>query len=245
MYQEEIMKSLTKTMMVLLAAVAAVTMLGSCATGKGKKMETLSTFAILDHKGAATGNNNLPEWVDAYLNNGTDTAVEKLAQFTGSYCFIGANDSTSKNFAQTWAESVAGPTLIAAAISTRVENLIASEQEGAETTDARTDEAAMGRMVNAVQNTVQSATFSGARKAGDWWIQIRTYDPDDRSIVRSEEYRAYALYTIEKKSLDRQVSAKLQNIIDNDKQMSADERAIYSGLIARIMEKGLDLDGAH
>jgi hypothetical protein len=236
------MKSLKKTMMILLAAVAAVTMLGGCATGKGKKMDTLSTYAILDHKGAATGNSNLPEWVQTYLDSGTDVSVEKLSQFKGSYCFIGANDSTNKKFAQTWAESVAGPTLIAAVISTRVENLINSEQNGEETTDEQTDEATMERIINAVQNTVQSATFSGARRVGDWWIQIRTYDPDDHSIVRSEEYRAYALYTIEKKSLDRQVTAKLQNIIDNDKQMSLDERAIYTGLITRIMEKGLGLD---
>jgi hypothetical protein len=238
------MQSLKKTMMVLLAMGAAITALGNCATGKGRKMETLSTYTILDHKGAATGDNRLPEWVDVYLANGADTALEKLSQFRGSYCFVGANDSANKNFAQTWAESVSGPTLIAASISTRVENLINSEQEGEDITDAQTDDAVMNRMINAVQNTVQSATFSGARKVGDWWIQIRTYDPDDRSIVRSEDYRAYALYTIEKKSLDRQVSAKLQNIMDNDKQMSAEERAIYPGLITRIMEKGLDLDGA-
>jgi hypothetical protein len=60
--------------------------------------------------------------------------------------------------------------------------------------------------------------------------------------VRGEEYRAYALYTIDKKSLDQQVVLKLQNIIANDRALSADERATYSRLINRILERGLELE---
>jgi hypothetical protein len=71
---------------------------------------------------------------------------------------------------------------------------------------------------------------------------MRTYDPDDHSIVRSEEYRAYALYTIDSKSLDQQMVLKLQNIVANDKDMSADERATYTRLINRIQERGLDIE---
>jgi hypothetical protein len=137
---------------------------------------------------------------------------------------------------------VNGPSIIAATISTRVENIINSEEHGDEITDAQTDEAMMNRVITAVQNTVQSATFSGARKEGDWWIQIRTYDPDDHRIVRGEEYRAYALYMIDKKSLDQQVVLKLQNIIANDQQLSADERATYSRLINRIQTRGLGME---
>jgi hypothetical protein len=206
------------------------------------RSEEYRAYAILDHKGAATGTNNIPAWLDTYLETGLDTSVEKLSQFRGSYCFIGMAESTNKKFAQTWAANVNGPTLIAATISTRVENLINSREQGEEIVDPQMNEASMNRIINAVQNTVQSATFSGARKEGDWWIQIRIYDPDDHAIVRSEEYRAYALYTIDKKSLDQQVVLKLQNIVANDKAMSADERATYTRLINRILERGLDLE---
>jgi hypothetical protein len=224
------------------AAIIAAIVLAGCAT-KGKNMEPLATYAILDHKGAATGSNRLPEWLTVYLDaGGMDTAVEELPQFQGNYCFIGTAESTNKKFAQTWAANVSGPTLIAAIISTRVENVINSGDNGKEVSDAQKDEATMNRVITSVQNTVQSATFSGARKEGDWWIQIRTYDPDNHSVVRSEEYRAYALYTIESKSLDQQVVLKLQNIIANDKAMSADERATYTRLINRILERGLGLE---
>ncbi|MDR3312630.1 MAG: hypothetical protein LBS64_05810 [Spirochaetaceae bacterium] len=224
------------------AAIIAAIVLAGCAS-KGKNMETLATYAILDHKGAATGTNQLPEWVTVYLDSGgMDTAVEKLSQFKGMYCFIGTAESTNKKFAQTWAANVDGPTLIAATISTRVENIINSNENGEDVSDAQRDEASMNRIINAVRNTVQSATFNGARNVGDWWIQIRTYDPDDHSVVRGEEYRAYALYTIDSKSLDQQMIAKLQNIIANDKAMSADERATYNRLINRIQERGLGVE---
>jgi hypothetical protein len=229
--------TITRALVISAVVVAAL----GCASG-GKKLETLDTYAILDHKGAATGTNRIPEWLTVYLEAGLDTSVEKLSAFRGNYCFIGAADSTNKKFAQTWAADVDAPTLIAAKISTRVENLIESERDGEDITDAQTDEALMSRVINGVQITVQSATFSGARKEGDWWIQIRTYDPDDHNIVRSEEYRAYAIYTIDKKSLDQQVVLKLQNIIANDKAMSADERATYTRLINRILERGLELE---
>ncbi|MDR1786554.1 MAG: hypothetical protein LBR23_08885 [Spirochaetaceae bacterium] len=231
------------TLAAIITAMAVVVTSMACKSApEPKKVETVSTYAILDHKGAALGNNDLPQWLTVYLDTGLDTEVEKLSNFKGQYCFIGTNDSTNKKFAQTWAAGADGPTLIAATISTRVENVLKSTDDGSETTNASTDEATMQRVLDNVRTTTQSATFSGARKVGDWWIQIRRYDPDDHTIVRSEEYTAYVLYTIEKKSLDRQVAAKLQNTLDNDKTVSLAERAIYTGLITRIIEQGLDLE---
>jgi len=233
----------------IVTIIAAMVMTVSCGSSPkadpaAKKVETITKYTILDHKGAATGKDELPQWLSVYLDTGLDTEVEKLSAFKGMYCFIGTNDSTNKKFAQTWAAGADGPTLIASTISTRVENVLTSADNGSDATSADTDEASMKRVLDNVRTTTQSATFTGARKVGDWWVQLRKYDPDDPSVIRGEEYTAYVLYTIEKKALDRQVAAKLQNTLDTDKQVSAEERAIFSGLINRIIEQGLDLEPA-
>jgi hypothetical protein len=51
-----------------------------------------------------------------------------------------------------------------------------------------------------------------------------------------EEYRAYAIYVIEKKALDSQVAAFIQRFLDDrNRAMSEAEKSIYRGLIASLL----------
>jgi hypothetical protein len=73
---------MNKKISIIAAMGIVAVVLGGCMTND-KNMETLSTYAILDHKGAATGTNRIPEWLTVYLDTGMDTAVEKLSAFRG------------------------------------------------------------------------------------------------------------------------------------------------------------------
>jgi hypothetical protein len=213
----------------------AISFAGCAGTADDKVTErelvSAATYKVLDHKGAAMGDNAVPKWVNAYLDGG-EIAVEKLSDYKGYYCFVGTEEGVNKDMVIRWAQGVAGPALIAAQISTRLEQI--TEGQFGVATDEDFDQS-----LKQVSTSAVSATFSGARKVNDWWVRMRTYDPDDPAAILSDDYRAYVLYIIEKKQLDKQVAAELQNTIDNRKEMSADERRIFTNLIQKIMETGL------
>jgi DNA-binding protein len=84
--------------------------------------------------------------------------------------------------------------------------------------------------IKAAGNAISSAVFSGLSKNADWWQQVRN------KTTKETEYRAFAVYTIETKTLDKQVAAYLQQFVDEkNKTMSEAEQAIYAKLIDDIM----------
>jgi hypothetical protein len=211
--------------------------MAGCASSadKGKKMTTPTVYKILDHQGAATGNNNLPQWLTVYLDSGNlASAVEKLPIFKDKYCFIGYAESTNKLFAQRWASGVDAPAIIATQIHSRIEGVVEANE--------RLSDTEKERATTMSQVTNFAATVSGARPYGNWWIQIRKYDPDNPAIVLSEQYEAYALYTFDKDTFNRQLAAAMQRDIDSQSKLSIEERRIYTDLIQRIIRQGLDVE---
>jgi len=73
-----------KTRIVICALAAGLLAFAAGCASKGTALSTLSTYAILDHKGAATGTNRIPEWLTVYLEAGMDTAVEAVTVYTDS-----------------------------------------------------------------------------------------------------------------------------------------------------------------
>jgi hypothetical protein len=78
------------------------------------------------------------------------------------------------------------------------------------------------------------ASYTGLRKMGGWWQLTRN------KATKAEEYRAFALYTVDKKRMDDQIAGNLQNIIDNNKALSAAARAIYQEIINGIHLNGFN-----
>jgi hypothetical protein len=161
-------------------------------------------------------------------------AVEKLPMFKDKYCFIGYAESQNKLFAQRWAASVDAPAIIATMIHSRVEGVVAANEQLSDTEKERA--------TTMSQATNFAATASGARPEGSWWIQIRKYDPDNPIIVLSENYEAYALYTFDKDQFNIQLAAAMQRDLDSQSKLSIEERRIYTDLIQRVIQRGLDLD---
>jgi hypothetical protein len=134
---------------------------------------------------------------------------------------------SSRDFAVNLVQNANGPAQVAQMISTTV------------LTDAKEKSAGArgGEVSAAFQSSAQSmgsASFTGLRKAGDWWQIVRNKDTE------AQEAQAFALYTVDKKRLDEQIAINLTNIVENNKALSVAEREIYSDLIADIRANGFN-----
>jgi hypothetical protein len=201
---------------------AVLLVLVSCASGRGGPRPVQQT-ELLDDKGAALGIPT-PAWVNTYLSGG-NVAVEALAEYKDSYCFILDDESTDKAFLLAWVNNLNGPVAIASVISTVVSQDVAARAgniEGAE----------RERIIRSNAEVMSNASYIGARKVADWWIQARN------KASQAEYYRAFVLYIFDKKVLNDQIARNLQNIVDNNAVMSEAERLIYADLINEIRVNG-------
>jgi hypothetical protein len=228
-----------KKVIILVSALLAAATLAGCksvprlaATQKGQAP------VMLTHAGAAIGVTTLPDWVSAFVLGGNnDLAVEKLPDYKNKYCFIGTSQGPNRDFVTTWASSVAGPQVVAATLSTRIESVLDATQKGASSGQSSVARAFNQDLVNNI-----SATFSGVRPVGNYWVQWRTYDPDVEDLVIGEDFTAYTLFTAEKKIFDNQIANFITQSVQDRQDLSAQERQLYSDLIARIQERGLNLE---
>jgi hypothetical protein len=169
----------------VLSALAAIGFVSGCAGGPKQKTE------ILDNKGAALAVPT-PEWVVAYVSGGNYT-VEALSDYKNDHCFVVYYADKNRDFAVNWVENANGPAQVAQMISTTV------------LTDAKEKSAGArgGEVSAAFESAAQSmgsASFTGLRKASDWWQIVRNRDTE------VQEAQAFALYTIDKKRLDEQIA---------------------------------------
>jgi hypothetical protein len=198
---------------VLYVLVVALSVLAGCASGP----------EVLDDKGAKSV--PTPKWVTEYLSGG-NVAVEKLPEYKDNYCFVITEDSTDKAFLLAWVGNVDGPRQIAALIATTVEDNITANLGGEEGDGIE-------RNMKANTEILSNARYNGVRKAADWWRFIRT------KSTKEERYQAYVLYIGPRKSLNDQIAANIQNLVDSNKAMSEAEQAIYADIMKDIRSNGL------
>jgi hypothetical protein len=213
------MKSAIKNVLVLTALVMSTGIIAACASSPKQKTE------VLDNKGAALGIAT-PNWVTAYVSGGNYT-VEALSEYKNDHCFVVYYADSSRDFAINWVENASGPAQVAQMISTTVLSDAKEKSAGAR------GEAVSAAFENSAQ-AMGSASFTGMRKAGDWWQIVRN------KSTGVQEAQAFALYTVDKKRLDEQIALNLTNIVENNKALSAAERAIYRDLIADIRANGFN-----
>jgi hypothetical protein len=195
------------------AAAVMLSVLAGCASGP----------EILDDKGAKSV--ATPAWINAYLSGG-NLAVEKLDEYKDMYCFVISDEGQDTDFIVAWTASVDGPRQIASLIATTVADNVQARQSG-------TNGDGIEREMTGTTETLSNASYNGVRKVADWWRFIRT-----RS-TKEERYQAYVLYIGARKSLNDQIAANIQNIVDNNKAMSEAERSIYADIMADIRSNGL------
>jgi hypothetical protein len=225
--QEVDMKSIQKNVFMLaVIALVAVAIVG-CASSPARKAAQNVTptqkVEVLEDKGTTYGIAT-PEWVTAYIMGG-NTAVQKLSAYKDKYCFVVENNDPNKDIAVAWVQNASGPQQIAAKISTTVSSSATNAIEGEKGGDLEAH-------LKASSEQISNASFNGATRETDWWQIVRN------TTTNVEECRAFALWTIDRKSLDSQVAAAIQRIIDQNKAMSEAEKSIYGDLINQIRGAG-------
>jgi hypothetical protein len=184
-------------------------------TGSARRPE------ILQHKGSATGNDILPVWVDTYLSSGI-TGLERLPDYTGSYCFVGESTGSNLQAVQTWASNFQ----VTQAIGETVKSRINAQFVGSETGRSGNT---YGSYFEGIVDKVSAATYSGVRKVNDWWVLIRSWDANNRA---SDSYQVYVLYTVDKQIFDQQVLRQLDDAVaatpatNEEKQAMSNVRSI-------------------
>lgn len=208
----------------LISAAALVGLFCLGATAKKPKQVT----DILDNKGAALGIPT-PSWVTASVMGG-NIAVEALPEYKDLYCFVISAESPDKDFLLAWTGNLNGPAAIANVIAQTVSEDVKGKSSNIE---GGARERAISRNAEAMSN----ASYTGARKMADWWQLVRN------KKTKAQTYQAFVLYTFDRKVLNDQIARNLQNIMDNNAEISAAERAIYTDLIQGIRSRGYQSGG--
>ncbi|MDR1389849.1 MAG: hypothetical protein LBJ31_07715 [Treponema sp.] len=211
------MKSVTRRLLAVCLVILAVTMLISA---KKPKQPT----QMLDWKGAALGV-TVPEWV--IKSEDSNIAIQTLPEYSDFYCFVVRVENDSKDFAIDWTKNLANgsaqvSTMLATTVNAMSESAVAGKK--GQDTDAHFSD---------VRDAMSNSSFQNLRQVADFWVYQRN------KKTKAQYYVAYSLWIVPFKSLNDQIAANIQNIIDNNKAMSEAERTIYLDIIKDIRTRGV------
>ena len=88
-----------------------------------------------------------------------------------------------------------------------------------------------------VVKTTTDVSFSGAKLIQDYWVLVRTYDPDIKNTY-SDAYQIYVLYTMPKAMLDKQLNNEIDKAMD-DGEMSESQKEAFKNVKKVLAESGL------
>lgn len=222
---------LKKTLNVI-GIVFIFAMVISCATKKepeAKELQGTVKSEVLEHKGSSLGINELPVWVQTYIQNGI-TGLEKSPDYKDDYCFVAETTASNLDAGQVWVNSFNMPETIARNVSTRVEATFSGAASG-------DPKGVYGTYFENIVKTSSSIEYSGVRKINDWWVLVRRYNQDNKSKF-TDEYRIYVLYTIERDLLDRQVVGVIDRVTAGE-TVDAGKKEAVDKVKALIAKSGL------
>jgi outer membrane murein-binding lipoprotein Lpp/Holliday junction resolvase RusA-like endonuclease len=222
----------------LLAVALTAVVLAGCGSSPAKKdtpsnrisLDSEDKIVTLEHKGTALGKEDLPQWLSSYLDSGVP-GVEKLPDYKDKYCIVADEMGTGNNTKVlqqllTWVNNFNAQQQIGAQINTRVASVFkANENKVPDNEESRR------KFSNAI-NTLISASYSGARKEGDWWVKQRVESKGQETEIR---YTVYVLYSIPKKTLEDQIVTQVGKI----KKENPGLDAAFDAVTATILERGL------
>lgn len=218
-----------KQIMCAAACICALLCAVSCrsAEPQARSLEGSVESEVLEHKGSSLGINQLPVWVETYIETGI-SGIERLTDYDGMYCFVGEASGTNLEAVRSWAESFDAAREIAAAVSSRVESLFSGAANGS-------PDGVYGTYFEDVVRTSASASYSGVRKTNDWWIRTRTYDADDADTY-TDSYHAFVLYVVPKDVLNEQVAAVMNRVAQEDAAVLTADQLSAAENVRSIME---------
>lgn len=177
---------------------------------------------VLEHKNSALGGDP-PDWAFLEMDE-----LEAQARYADFYVF--KFDQTGENLegVKAWTRSFAAATEVARMVSTRVMNKFAGAQVG--------DRDMVETYMEEVAKVLAVAQYSGARRAGDFWVLQQTFtdegDPDKRI------YRYWLLYTVPKEQIDDAIERAL-NEEDQKNKPKTEEEKVARDRVKELFDEGL------
>ncbi|MDR1212278.1 MAG: hypothetical protein LBK40_08630 [Spirochaetaceae bacterium] len=165
-------------------------------------IERTEAYVVVDHKTKAIGQ-DVPEWVTRYISDGL-SGVEAMPAYQDKYVFVGEDTGTNLNALRQWSTGFSVAQDLSRMVSRRVEDRFAGAAAGS-------PDDAYGRYFENVVKSSSDATYTGARKETDFWLQKRFFNADGRSVNR-EVYEYYVLVSINKADLERQINDVLNGV---------------------------------
>jgi hypothetical protein len=148
---------------------------------------------VLEHKNTALGGDP-PDW--AFMEMDELEATDKYADF-----YVFKFDQTGENLegVKAWTRSFAAATEVARMVSTRVMNKFAGAQVG--------DRDMVETYMEEVAKVLAVAQYSGARRAGDFWVLQQTFT--DKGEPDKRQYRYWLLYTVPREQIEDAIQRAL------------------------------------
>jgi hypothetical protein len=210
-------------MKMLLALTLTTVVLAACAT-----QDKITT---LENAGSSFGT-PMPKWMEVFARTRSVTSLAKLPEYAGNYCFIAEEfdiGSTPQVLQQLirWSDQFSAQQKIGQTISSTIASTFQANE------NQKPDGPEAMRQYNAALGMISQATYSGARKEGDWWIKERVESKGIQPVIR---YRVIALYIIPKEQLNRQIENKLKEIAKENPAMAA----VVDAVTSEVLQKGLE-----
>jgi hypothetical protein len=198
---------------ILFCAIAAVLAFSACSSKPKvteddapapapQYVERTETYVVVDHKTKAVGQ-DVPEWVTRYIGGGL-SSVEAMPEYNNKYIFIGEDSGTNLNALRQWSSGFTVAQDLSRMISMRVQDRFAGAAAGS-------PDDTYGRYFENVVKSSSDASYTGARKETDFWLQKRYFNADGRTVNR-EVYEYYILVSIDKALLEQQINKVLNDV---------------------------------
>lgn len=191
----------------LAVVIVGIMLIVSCATPKQEESQPSiqSPWTVIDHQNLQLGG-TIPAWVIEDVG-----ALEASSTFEGKYVFKVENFGRDLNGVKTQTNVNYVNTEVARIVQTRVEQKYVEAQVG----DQNFVEAYFENLVQ----VLTAVDVSGLRRYGEYWL-LRVNNQSNE-----QQYAYYALYTIDKEVLDRQVIAAIEGTpAQTEEEMTARER---------------------
>lgn len=213
---------------IVMVSVLAAVFAAACASAPEAEPErapipepTTRRPEMLDHRNFKWGT-PVPDWVTMEIDE-----LEQMGQFQDYYVFrFESPRAQSLQGAELWTQQFTAQS----AIAQEVENRVQTRFAGAAAGGLDLVETYMEQVVASISDT----TVSGYRRARDYWVRMRYYEPD--GAVDEDAYTYVVMYTIPRETLDRMVRDALDR---NDGSVESDEERTVRDRVKEAFERGL------
>ncbi|MCI5606376.1 MAG: hypothetical protein SOT46_09095 [Treponema sp.] len=210
-----------KFVLPVVTATLVAALFASCASSSGlegkKPVMNSGSPEIIDYQGKALGS-EIPGWVVAVGEGATKRVAKGLdIDLKEETIFILQNKGNDLDFLKTWTDQVDAR----AEVSSSIEQTIGQTVQ-AELDLKQADEQTKNKAAKIYSGTMTNVTLNGLTKEGSYWIKTRTPKTGVKKAKLDSdydvEYTYYVVYGIDKALYDKQISAAIRNIDDNDNQ---------------------------